>query len=328
MTKDLVSRIYDVIVDNNLITKKDKVLVAVSGGPDSMTLITALNELKDKLKIELGIAHVNHKIRKEAYDEKVYFENYAKSINAKFYYLEAFVISEAKMHKMGVEEYARKVRYDFFEDIKNKNGYTKIAVAHNLNDKVETILFNMIRGSSLKGLVGMEYEKGSIIRPMIDLTKEEVLNFCKERNINPCIDKTNFDSKYTRNNIRLNLIPMIEENFNPNFLQSMSRMSSLIADDEKLITNYNEKIVNESIISKEKDNIIFKYSNILKEERAVKTRAVKKIVELLLMSTQGIEKKHILDIIKLIENNIKGKKYIIGNKFTVVVLKKNFAKIY
>ena len=328
MTKDLASRVYDVIESNNLISKNDKVLVAVSGGPDSMTLITILNALKEKLHISLAIAHVNHKIRKEADEEKIYVENFAKSINVPFYYLEKDVISEAKKHKMGIEEYARKIRYDFFYELKEKYGYDKIAIAHNLNDKVETVLLNIIRGSSVKGLIGIKYKNDDIIRPLLDIKKEEVMNFCKDNNINPCIDKTNFDDTYTRNKVRLKLIPFIEKEFNPSFIEGITRLSFLAENDEEFIDEYVKKIVNESIISKENNNIIFKYENIKSEKIAVKSRFIKNIVEELLMNTEGLEKKHILDIIKLLDNNIKGKKYIIGNKFTIVILKKYVAKIY
>ena len=109
----------------------------------------------------------------------------------------------------------------------------------------------MIRGCALKGLIGMEYESRSIIRPMLDIPKKDILEYLDEKNIKYFIDKTNFDDSYTRNKVRLNLIPMIEKDFNPNFLDSAARMSELLLMDEKFIDKYTEKIVNESIISKE-----------------------------------------------------------------------------
>ncbi len=320
-------RVKDVILKNNLIKENDKIVVAVSGGPDSMTLLVILNKLKEQLNFDIVVAHVNHKIRQESEEEKVYVEKFCKDTNTKFFYLEKDVISEAKKHKMGIEEYARKVRYDFFYKVKEETKSDKIAIAHNLNDKIETIMLNMIRGCSLKGLTGMEYISNDIIRPMIDITKNEVLDFCKCNNINPCIDKTNFESIYTRNRVRLELIPMIEEKFNPNFLNRVNEMSKLIAYDNEFIQKYTEKIVSESIISSLEDNIIFNYENIMKEEMAIKLRAVRNIINKLMKNVQGIEKKHILDIIKLIDNNIVSKRYIIGNKFEIVIIKKNVAKI-
>ena len=329
MNKSLIDRVYNVITENSLLKKGDKVLVCVSTGPDSMTLVTILNALKDKLGITtIGIAHVNHMIRKESEEEEIFARNYARKNNFEFHFLKADVITLAKKNKMGIEECARKVRYDFFFETKEKYGYDKIAVAHNLNDKVETVLLNMIRGTSLKGLIGMEYLSNDIIRPMLDISKKEVLEFCEEEKIKYYIDKTNYDDTYTRNKVRLNLIPMIEKDFNPNFLESISRMSDLISMDEKFIDKYTEKIVDESIISKNEDNIIYNYKYLMNEDMAVRARCAKKIVERLLNNAQGLEKKHILDIIKLMQNNITHKKYIIGNKFTVEILKKNVANIY
>lgn len=328
MNNSLEEKVFKVITDNNLLKKGDKVLIAVSGGPDSIFLLTMLKMLKEKLDISLGIAHVNHMIRKESEEEKLYVETFAKVNKIPFYYLKADVITLAKEHKMGIEECARNVRYDFFYDTKEKNGFDKIAIAHNQNDKVETVLFNMIRGCSLKGLAPMQYYSRDIIRPLIDIPKKDILEYLNENDIKYYIDKTNFDDTYTRNKIRLNLIPMIEKDFNPSFLDAVSRMSDLIAMDEKFIDNYTEKIVDQSIISSNNDNIIYNFKNIMCEDIAIKTRCAKKIVERLLNNTQGLEKKHILDIIKLMQNNITHKKYIIGNKFTVEILKKDVAKIY
>lgn len=327
MNSNFVEKIKGTIINNNLITSGDKLVVAVSGGPDSMALLVSLNKIKEEIKFEMVIAHVNHKIRKESDSEKIYVENYAKKMNLQFYYLEKDVISEAKSHKMGIEEYARKIRYDFFYEVKNKIGANKIVIAHNLNDKVETIMLNIIRGCSLKGLIGMEHKSNDIIRPMLDITKNEVMDFCKENNINPCIDKTNFENIYTRNKVRLDLIPMIEKNFNPNFVNRINDMSCLVKFDEEFLEKYTDKIVKDSIKFVSYDNIIFNYENIMKEDTSIKLRAVRKIINNLLKNVQGIEKKHIFDIIKLLKNNITGKRYIIGNKFEIVILKKNEAKI-
>ena len=172
MSNALREKFIQVVKENNLISQDDKIVVAVSGGPDSMTLLKLLNELKKEINFEIVVAHVNHKIRKESEKEKIYVENYCKNITVPFYYLEKDVISESKEHKMGIEEYARKIRYEFFYKVKKETSSNKIAIAHNLNDKIETILLNMIRGCSSKGLIGMEYMSQDIIRPLIDFKKQ------------------------------------------------------------------------------------------------------------------------------------------------------------
>ena len=218
--KNIVENILELvklnIVENNLIENGEKILVAVSGGPDSMCLLNSLYLLKNVLKNEnsieydLAVAHVNHMIREESKFEKIYVEEYCKKINIPFFYLEENIPFISKKKKISEESCGREVRYNFFNKVLLENKFTKIATAHNLNDDVETILLNLIRGSGLKGLTGMDFKFKNIIRPLVNIAKSDIMEYNILQNLNPCIDKTNFENKYVRNKIRNLLIPTLQ----------------------------------------------------------------------------------------------------------------------
>lgn len=334
----LVNNILEIvknnIIDNNLIKNGDKIVVAVSGGPDSMCLLNTLYLLKNVIKEEFNIqydfivAHVNHMIRKESDDEKIYVENYCKKLNIPFFYLKENVVEMSKKIKMSEEACGRKIRYDFFEKVLQENNCTKIATAHNLNDDVETILLNIIRGCGLKGLNGMDFKYKNIIRPLVNIAKKDIMEYNILQNLNPCIDKTNFENKYVRNKIRNLLIPTLETEYNGNIVSNIIRMKTILQKDEDFLKKYTENVVKNSIIDNNISSVKFDFSIILKEHESIKYRAIRAIIELKLGNLDGIENIHVMDIFKLLENNIKGKKYIIGNKFTIEIVKKNIAIIY
>ncbi len=330
----LLERVKNDILKSKCIMNNDKIVVAVSGGPDSMALINILynfkNEFKDKYNIsyQLVVAHVNHMLREEAEDEKVYVENFCKNKNIEFYYLKKDVKKECVQHKMGTEEYARKIRYDFFEEVLVKTNSNKIAVAHNSNDNVETIILNIIRGSGIKGLCGMNYVYGKIIRPLINISKRDLLDYCSNNELKPCNDKSNEQDIYTRNKVRLNLIPTIEKEYNSNFVNNILRLRELAILDEEFLNSYTVDTVEKAVEKQDKNSITFNFANILEQSESIKQRSIREIIFRILNNVEGIENIHVLDILKLLENNIPKKKYIIGNKFTVEIVKKYIATIY
>ena len=327
MVNDIINIVKNNILDNNLISRGDKIVVAVSGGPDSMCLLDVLYRLKNELEIEIEVAHVNHGIRKESDDEKIYVENYCKNRDIPFHYLKVDIPSMSKEKKMSEETCGREVRYDFFEKVRKKTNSAHIAVAHNLNDNVETVLLNEIRGCGLKGLTGMDFKFNYIIRPLLTIEKRDILVYNNELGLNPCIDKTNEEEIYLRNKIRLSLIPYLQE-LNPNFITNISRMRIILKEDNDFIVDYVDNIMNKVVLEEDNDKIVFDFSKFVMEHDSIKKRVIRNIIEKKLSNLDGIESIHVLDIIKLLNNNIKGKKYIIGNKFTIEVLKKNIAVIY
>ncbi len=332
--KYIEESVIDVIVSNNLINNNDKIIVAVSGGPDSMCLLNILYTMQDYIKNKYNLtyalitAHVNHMIRAEAEDEKVYVKKFCDDRNIKFCYLKEDIPKLSKQLKISEETCGRKVRYEFFEKLRQEEKANSIAVAHNLDDNVETILLNIIRGCGLKGLIGMEYKFNYLIRPLLTIEKKDILLYNEMCNLNSCHDSTNDLDIYSRNKVRHNLIPELKENYNNNFSNNIIRMSKLLSQDENFLAEYTNNIINNSIIENTNNVIKFDYSLVLKEHEAIKNRFVRKIIEFKLGNLDGIESIHVYDIVKLLEKNIKGKKYIIGNKFELEIVSKYHAIIY
>ncbi len=321
------------ILENDLIQNKDKIVVAVSGGPDSMCLLTILNDLKKtfldmyNISYDIIVAHVNHGIRKESDSEKEYVENFCKKLNVPFYYLKEDVEDLAKKKKMSIEACGRDVRYEFFDKVKKETNSTKIAVAHNLDDNVETILLNIIRGCGLKGLIGMDFFSNYIIRPLITIEKKYILEYNIYQNLNPCFDKTNEENEYLRNKVRNLLIPTLQKEYNENFSNNIIRMKEILTNDENFLEEYTNNIL-EKCVTKKEDKILFNIDILLNTHISIALRGIREIINMKLGNLDGISNIHINDIYKLLKNHIKGKKYIIGNKFTIEILKKNIAIIY
>lgn len=328
------NEVEETIINNNLIKNEDKIVVAVSGGPDSMCLVNVLYDLKSKFKekynisYELLVAHVNHMIREESKYEKEYVENFCKLKNIPFHYLKKNVPELSKKFKMSEETYGRMIRYEFFENVRNITNSTVIATAHNLNDDAETILLNIIRGSGLNGLTGIDYKFKNIIRPLLNIKKSYINEYNDILNINPCIDKTNLENVYIRNKVRNILIPQLEDEYNSNIVNNLIRMKKLVKNDENFLKEYTEKVLKNCIIDNNINSVKFKISLIIREHDSIKLRVIREIINLKIGNLDGIENIHVQDILKLLENNIKGKKYIIGNKFTVEILGKDLAIIY
>lgn len=226
----LKEKVLETINKYNLIQNGDKIVVGVSGGPDSICLIDILYNIKIdediKLNFDLVVAHINHMIRDEAEEDEEFVKNYCENKDILFVSKQVDVQNLAKINKMGTEEAGREVRYKFFWEILEKSNCTKIATAHTKCDNGETVLMNIIRGSGISGLKGIRPKRDDIfIKPLIRVLREEIESYCYENNLNPRHDKTNDENIYTRNKIRNILIPLIKDEFNPNIIETLDRLS-------------------------------------------------------------------------------------------------------
>ena len=319
---NLENKIFDTIKKYNLIKKGDRILVAVSGGPDSMCLLNSLINLKEKLKIkEILVAHVNHMLREEAEEETKYVEDFCNSKQIKIF-VKYVNIKEIKVKNKISEELAgREERYKFFEEIAKNENINKIAIAHNYNDNAETVLMHLLRGSGLSGISGIEpISNGKYIRPLIKCNREEIESYCKEKKLEPKFDKSNNDNKYYRNKIRNLLIPYIKEEFNPNIVDTLNRLAELTSNDNKILKNIIIKEYEDICIKENKNKIVINLKEFNKKEDSLKPRLVLLIIEKLFGNTKGIEKIHVDDIIKLCKNNV-GNKYLTPNKNLKVFIK-------
>lgn len=329
----LETKVLETVKKYNMIKDEDKVVIGVSGGPDSMTLLNILNNLKEKLNIKIYVAHINHMIRKEADEETEYVRQFCENIGVDFFTKRVKVEEEAKKQKIGTEEAGRNIRYEFFEEVAKKVGANKIATAHNSNDNAETVLMNIIRGTSVSGLKGIEkVREGKFIRPIIECSREEIEEYCKEQKLNPKYDKTNYENIYTRNKVRNLLIPYLQKEFNPNVIEVINRLSSIAAEEEQFLNNIVEKEYKKLSIggnnisyAQNKPNSNVKEVLDLKEfnklDNVIKSRLVLYTISKAYGKVTGIEKIHIDDIIKLCNNNI-GNKFLTPKKGIKVFVKK------
>lgn len=319
-------KVLETIKKFNLIENGDIVVAAVSGGPDSIAMLDILIKLQEKMKFKIVVAHINHMIREEAISDMEFVKQYCKKYGIDFYSKSIDVQKLANNNKIGTEEAGRLVRYQFFDEILEKVGGNKIAIAHNKNDRAETIIMNTLRGSGISGLKGIEAKREKYIRPLIECERAEIESYCKSNGIDARIDKTNLDNTYTRNKIRNVVIPYIKKEFNPNIINTLERLSVLVCEEEAYIEKQVEKIYNEILIEENIPNeIILNLKMFNNQEKVIKSRVVLYTITRLFNSSKGIEKVHIDDVIKLCEKNI-GNKYLTPNKKIKILVKNH--KIY
>lgn len=290
----------------NMLSNGDFVVVGVSGGADSMALLAYLCQKRDEYNLRLLVANVEHGIRGvESKEDTAFVENYCNEHNIEFKSISIDAINGAKQSNMSVEEYSRKIRYDFFRSFNPD----KIATAHNLSDNVETLLFRISRGTSIKGLCGIPPVRDNIIRPFLNVTGEEIRTACKNAGIEYRIDSTNADNKYSRNNIRNNIIPLFKT-LNPSFEQSVSRLIESVSEDESFLNENANDCFDECF----KNNCL-SLSKLRTYSASVIKRAILKYFELYDVSLDEI---HLNGVYALVFNpgrlQIKGKTFAISDK--------------
>ena len=312
------------IKKNNLIQKGDKIVLGLSGGPDSVCLLHILKRLKDVLDIEVYAAHLNHQIRgMEAQKDALYVSQLCESLGIKSFVKSIDVPKYCKENKLSIEEGARKLRYEMFFEIKESLNADKIAIAHNLNDQAETVLMRMMRGTGLQGLKGIDYIRDNvIIRPILDIERSEIEAYCEEYNLNPRIDKTNLESIYTRNKIRLELIPYMKENFNSNVTESIVRMSNSLKCDNDFIEEEAIKAF-DKVSSVNGENVEIGLNKYINLHKSLKSRIIRHAIKSVLGDTNFIDQKHIEDVMSLEEDNKIDKKIVLPRGLFVYRKKDN-----
>ncbi|MEE9614669.1 MAG: tRNA lysidine(34) synthetase TilS, partial [Thermodesulfobacteriota bacterium] len=237
----MVDRIRDTIKNFKMLKRGDTVCVAVSGGVDSTVLLDVLASLKEELCLELVVCHLNHNLRgRESERDFRFVKELSARLGLKF---EGKKIPLGEVRKRGkkgggesLQEWARTRRLAFLEEAAGKHGARRIAVGHNRDDQAETVLMRFIKGSGLRGLTGMREVRDSFIRPLIDTPREEIERYAKERKIKFVTDSSNRREKYLRNRLRLELIPLLEEGYNPKIREALARTAFILKRDEQYLS--------------------------------------------------------------------------------------------
>lgn len=294
----MLQKVINYIDENKMLQNGDKVIVALSGGPDSMCLVHMLKEVQERYNIKLYGAHVNHCLRgAEADADEEYVREFCKKANIDFYSERIDIKEMARINNMSTETAGREARYAFFNALKEKLGANLIALAHNSNDQAETILMRILRGTGMEGLIGIRpVRDGIYIRPILILTRQEIEEYCQINKLNARIDKSNFEKIYNRNKIRLELIPYLQENFNKDILNTINRLSEIISKDHDYLENV-AAIKYDQYCLKTDEKIILD-QQLLNEHEAIVTRVLRKAIRQVKGDLKNIELVHIKEIIE------------------------------
>lgn len=293
---NLIKKIQNFAFQNDLWKKGSKIVLGVSGGPDSVCLLDIFSKLAKKYDLELHIAHVNYGLRGKDSEKD---ELFVCELGAK-YGIGVIVLKPRKIeYKGNLENSLRQIRYDFFEKTKKKVGFDLIAVAHNLDDQAETVLMRIIRGSGLSGLGAMKAKANDTIRPLLFVSRKEILAYLKQNKLGYRVDKSNLDTKFTRNSIRHGLIPYLEKNFNPGISKTLVQWSVSVAEDYDFMAQNAERFVRNICKNKYND---FSTKTFLSFHPGIQRQVLRSIIGKIKNSTEDIQNSQIEEIIKVIKS--------------------------
>lgn len=303
----MLNKVKQYIESNRMLNKKEKVVLGVSGGADSVCLFFVLLALRDTYELELHVVHVNHMIRGEEADaDQSYVEKLCKENNVPFHYVKEDVKRFAKEQHLSEEEAGRNIRYHTFEQVRAEYNCDVIAVAHNSNDCAETMLFQLVRGSGLTGLTGIPPMRDRIIRPLLCVTRAEIEQFLADKGIPYQTDATNLETEYTRNKIRLHVLPYIEENINSKAISHIVKSAQMLKEVEDFIEKQTDICYNR-FVQANNEMYFFDREEFLKEDIVIQKMVVRKILRNLSGQLKDIESIHIEDICNLATKGV-GKK--------------------
>ena len=280
--KALIRTVNHTLKLHDIFPENCRILVACSGGPDSMALLHLLQDIATHRHTvyELGVAIVDHCIRLESKDEVLWLRNQADVLGLPFYTAVFDVPKLSQAQKLSEETIGRQVRYQWLTGIAQSEGYDYIAVAHHKDDQAESILAHLIRGTGLNGLTGMAVVSNDytvpVVRPLLDVTKEELLLYLKEKDISYCIDSTNEDVRYQRNRIRHRIIPELEA-VNPAVVDAIVRLGSSVNEDVMVISDLTARTF-DKLVSIGDDEVRISRRALRQEPLAIQRRLWQRLV--------------------------------------------------
>jgi tRNA(Ile)-lysidine synthase len=330
----LIREFKQTLAHYQLLERGDKVLVAVSGGPDSVALLYALLEIKDEFDLHLFVAHLNHKLRGgESDEDQKFVKNLASKLNLKFFSKSVDVKKEAKKNKLSLEEAARSVRYQYLESLADRIKADKIAVGHHADDQAETFLMRLLRGAGGAGLSGIPPKREKIIRPLIEIKREEIERFLKSKKLSYRTDSSNLLPSYFRNKIRLVLLPQIKKKFNPKIVDVLNRASNVISLQQQYVEKKCEEILrlvckNKKIVRAhppQKDKIVLDLKRFVDYDMCLKREMIRLCVKELNQDFTELSFESIERTLNLIQKQKSGRKVRLTRNIWAEVAGKDLA---
>lgn len=323
----LLEKVKKTILDHRLFHKEDKILIAYSGGVDSTALLHLLLELQKEWPLKLFLGHFNHKLRQRADEDEQFIRNAARELSLPLFVGRGDVRARAKATKQNIEETGRQLRYEFLNQKAAEIGRAKIATGHTLTDQAETLLMRLMRGSGLRGLAGIyPVVNERLVRPLLEVEREEVDAYLKEKKIVFRIDESNYDRRFLRNRIRLELLPYIRKNFEPAIVRQLGRMASIIREENTLLEEMAREKAKEAI-KKKNHSVSLERLSLSSAPRALARRVVRNFISELRGSLRRISFEDVESILSLDE----GKEYslkedvVLRREANRIILKKKAA---
>jgi tRNA(Ile)-lysidine synthase len=293
---------------HKLIEAGQKVLVAVSGGPDSVCLLYILYKVQTDLNITLHVAHLNHQLRGEESDaDACYVAELARKLGIPAMIEKRDVKAYQTEHRLSLEEAAREIRYGFLAETAKEIGAERVAVGHTLNDQVETILLHIIRGTGIQGLLGLRpchtmqfLGRGlTVIRPLLGIGREETEKYCSEIQLSPCLDTSNLSLSMLRNRVRHELLPFLQS-YNPSIFSSLLRISHIARDELVFLDDESSKVWKD--VAQRQQNIIIFNKRLFKAlAPALQRHLLRRAIDELLGTLKDIETRHIEEVLESLD---------------------------
>lgn len=288
MKDTFLRKVKNTIEDYQMLSPNDVVIVGVSGGPDSIALLHILNLLKEDYSLTLFVVHLNHMFREEAREEAQYVADLAEKWGLGYKIFERDIPKLSKEKGLSPEEAGHKVRKEIFHQLGQEIGATKLALGHHAEDRAETILIHLIQGTGPEGLAGMPPTSGWLIRPLAQCSKEEIVTYCRDKAVAFYVDKSNEEPVYLRNKVRLNLLPYLKKDFNPQMVEALVRLEDIVVEENRYLDYESNKVLEKIMIKKERSGITLNRGKFLQEHLAIRRRVIRKAYNLLRPEEQGL----------------------------------------
>jgi tRNA(Ile)-lysidine synthase len=313
----IIEKVRKTIRQHAMLQGGETVLVGLSGGPDSVCLLSVLNALKDEFRLSLFALYIDHGLRPDEFPGEVDFcRRLAEGMNIPFETLSVDVRGLSESRGIGIQEAARMLRYEAFEQKAILHKTDRIATGHHRDDQAETVLLRLLRGSGMRGLSGIPPVRGKVIRPLIDLRREEIMNYLRERGLSFLQDSSNLSPKYLRNRIRQELIPFLS-NLNPSVVDTLSRTADVLREEDAYLDIKTTKALMRLITRKGDDTVEFFLAPLENMEKVILRRALRRVIEET-RGLRGIGLEHIEEIIGLIREGKSGDRIYLPGGFRAI----------
>ena len=309
----LEDKVRETIKKYRMLGSGDRVLLGISGGPDSLALLHVLYSLEKELDFSLYLAHLNHMFRgKEAEGDARYVKRLARTFKLSLRSKSLDVPAFARKEKLSEEEAARQVRYEFLSKVSLRYKANKIALGHTEDDQLETILMRLIRGTGQEGLKGIPpvrilnlKPRIEIVRPLIETSRSEIESYLARHNLKPCLDSSNLKPIYLRNKIRLELLPLLRK-YNPRIKEVLLSTVQILREEEEYLQENTGKVFNRVIKEKKRGRVGLKLKDFSNYPRALQRRVLREVIRFIQGDLQGFTFRHYENILKLIKESSSG----------------------